>query len=420
MPDPPVSSATPTAPYGSVRDLPSFRELDQQLSAFKLLQYFIGRKHRAELRELQQQMDRLASVVDRFYEILGPRNWIFHDSLNLSLIEDILDHATDPQSAETRLIETYRNKETSIFWLRRLQHVDGLSQRFNQILRARDHYDADQFDSCALHLIAVMEGFVNDFQPAIRRGLSSRNPDDMIAWDHVVGHHLGLTNALKAFTKTVKKRVDHEVFELHRHGIVHGSLTNYNNVVVATKAWNMLYAVVDWTKATRESQKPTVATPSWHDLVHRHRTNRRIREQLAAWHPKLLYRDFDGFEEHGVFRLTTAFLTGWRDSNFGVLAGFADRRRSSGTTVNRLAGEMRGIFEFFDLTEFEITELENKAPVIWIARGTAVVNGKTGAFECRWTREIDDGGFDERFDTSPWRLVFCDPSVWRQSRDAPV
>jgi hypothetical protein len=30
------------------------------------------------------------------------------------------------------------------------------------------------------------------------------------------------------------------VFELHRHGIVHGTLVNYNNPVVATRAWNVL------------------------------------------------------------------------------------------------------------------------------------------------------------------------------------
>ncbi|MBK9343935.1 MAG: hypothetical protein IPN07_13140 [Dehalococcoidia bacterium] len=105
-----------------------------------------------------------------------------------------------------------------------------------------------------LHLIAVMDGFVNDFEPGERQGLHSRQPGEMAAWDSVVGHHMGLTHAMATFTKTIKKRVGDEVFELHRHGIMHGSVVRFDNVVVATKAWNMLFAVADWaTETTRGS-----------------------------------------------------------------------------------------------------------------------------------------------------------------------
>ena len=51
------------------------------------------------------------------------------------------------------------------------------------------------------------------------------------------------SNTTETFTKTIKKRVDSEVFEVYRHGIVHGSVVNFDNIVVATKAWNMLFAV---------------------------------------------------------------------------------------------------------------------------------------------------------------------------------
>ena len=68
----------------------------------------------------------------------------------------------------------------------------------------------------------------------------------MTARDSVVGHHLGLTHSMKTFRTTIKKRVDDEVFEVYRHGIVHGAVVNFDNVVVATKAWNMLFAVADW------------------------------------------------------------------------------------------------------------------------------------------------------------------------------
>jgi hypothetical protein len=47
---------------------------------------------------------------------------------------------------------------------------------------------------------------------------------------------------MKRFSKTSNE----EVFELYRNGIVHGVLLNFNNAVVASKAWNRLFAVADW------------------------------------------------------------------------------------------------------------------------------------------------------------------------------
>ena len=203
-----------------------------------------------------------ATTADNFYERLGPRHWIFHDSLNVSTVDEVLNQTADAASAEARLIEVHRDKGASMYWIRRLRNVAGLRERFNQVMRAREHYDADQFDSCTLHLLAIMDGFVNDVEPQTRKALSSRNANEMVTWDHVVGHHLGLTNALRSFTKTIKRRVDEQVFELHRHGIVHGSLTNYDNVVVATKAWNMLFAVVDWAAATEVLPSSSVGEES--------------------------------------------------------------------------------------------------------------------------------------------------------------
>ena len=225
------------SPYGSASDLPSYQELARLIQGGKRLTLFIARNQRSEILQIEEQLNHLVAVVDRFYDRLGPRNWIFHDSLNVSAVEAILDETANCEEAEQRLIEIYRDKDYLAFWARRLFSVDGLRERSHQIERAREHYCADQFDSVAFHLIAVMDGFVNDFEPDVRRGLASRDPDSMTAWDSVVGHHLRLTNALKDYQKTIKKRVDEEVFELHRHGIVHGAITKFDNVVVATKAW---------------------------------------------------------------------------------------------------------------------------------------------------------------------------------------
>ena len=69
----------------------------------------------------------------------------------------------------------------------------------------------------------------------------------------------------------------------------------------------------------------------------------------------------------------------------------------------------------FVLSEFRVTELENTAPAIWLSKGEATVNGSPGTFECRWTLEEADGGFGYGSASALWRLVFCDPTVWRRS-----
>ena len=404
------------SPYGSARDLPSYQELARQIQGGKLLTRFMARNQRSEFLKIERRLNRLVAVVDRFYDRLGPLNWIFHERLPLSDVEAILDQTTTPAEAEQGLIEIYRETDKLAFWTRWLYGVEGLRERSHQIERAREHYFANQFDCAALHLIPVMDGFVNDFEPGRRRGLASRDPDDMTAWDSVVGHHLGLTNALKAYDKTVKKRVDEEVYELHRHGIVHGAITRFDNVIVATKAWNMLFAVVDWSTSTKKAQEPKAPKPTLRGVIGQMATNARTKKMLEAWKPSSLSVSDARFGDHEIYALTVEFLTGWRESNFGVLAHFPSRQFGrKGTTLGQIAGQLREAFDGFVLSEFQVTELENIAPAIWLSRGEATVNESTGTFECRWTMEESAGGFGYGSDSALWRLVFCAPTVWRPS-----
>lgn len=262
MSTPRKTTDNPRKPYGSVMDLPSFRELSRGFKGVDLLTRFIARDQWAELQQRYKEFQQLAQTVDDFYERLGPRNWIFHELMNVGRIESILRETETAEGAEAALIEMYQDTETTGWWLLQLSRHEALRARMGQIDRAREHYDAGQFSSCAFHLIAVMDGFVNDFEADKRRGLAARDADEMFAWDSVVGHHHGLTHVMQTFTASTKKRQDEEVSELHRHGIMHGSITKFDNPVVATKAWNMLFAVVDWADARQQEKAPKPATPT--------------------------------------------------------------------------------------------------------------------------------------------------------------
>lgn len=160
-------------------------------------------------------MNDLFDLVDHFYEVLGGRHWIFNQ-LPVQELRELLAATSGAEEAESGLIEIIAGRlrgprcQMDLF-----SHEAMRAPRVN-IERARRHYLAQEWSSCALLLMTVMDGFVNDVEPAERRGLHTRDPQEMVAWDSLVGHHKGLTAVMPIFRKTFKRRHDDEVFEVHR------------------------------------------------------------------------------------------------------------------------------------------------------------------------------------------------------------
>jgi hypothetical protein len=187
-------------------------------------------------------------VIDRFYAVLGPRNWIVHDALPMPLLQAIGGMAAE--DAERRLIGYYQDPENLERLTRRLSHPE-LRVQSPLTERAKTEFLSGRYNTCVLLLLSVMDGFVNDVDASRRRGLHARDPEEMVAWDSVVGHHMGLAHAHASFTKTFKKTSTDEIREPYRHGIVNGMLVNYDNEYVGAKAWNRLCAVRDWVTSMR-------------------------------------------------------------------------------------------------------------------------------------------------------------------------
>jgi hypothetical protein len=237
-------------PYASALDLPSIRDLLKQIEGMKALTLFIGRKQRAQVIEVERNVRELAAQVDAFYALLGDRHWIFHERLDTNVVERLLKMEAD--AAEAALIDHYRDEEALSFMLMQLNGLNGMRPRIPLVQHARDDYLGGRYYAVVLVLLAVMDGFVNDVDASQRRGLHARDPSEMTAWDSVVGHHLGLSHAHSVFTKSTFKTSEEPVFDLQRNGIIHGTLVNYDNVIVATKAWNRLFAVADWARSVEK------------------------------------------------------------------------------------------------------------------------------------------------------------------------
>ena len=73
-----MASSLQVSPYGSARDLPSVKEMEQQMAAFRLLGFLLSKDQRKQLKDLQSEHRRITEIVDTFYALLGERNWCIH------------------------------------------------------------------------------------------------------------------------------------------------------------------------------------------------------------------------------------------------------------------------------------------------------------------------------------------------------
>lgn len=393
-------------PYGSARDLPKFREMQRQLKEMRRLRFLIPKEQRPQLENLSAELDHLADTVDSFYALLGPRNWIFHDDLNADAMADLARvHSDDPEAAEQVLIAWYQADDCLPNLVRRLHWHEALRARMPLLQFALDDFHSGRYYAVVQTLLSVMDGFVNDLDPANRKGLHAREPDELEGWNSVVGHHLGLSHAHKSFTKRVNARNDDPIYELHRNGIAHGMLTNYNNVVVATKAWNRLFAVADWAKAVeleqQEAAKP--AEPPLRELLARVKANAEAKVALEEFTPVTLTTEDSGLVSHPVYGACTHFLNAWRENNnYGRMAEVIT------STAGKVAPiDVRNDYQGSALTEFRITAIDQQAAAVCIVTTELMIDGVPRTPELRWVREGPDGQIAPPNEPgAEWRLLW--------------
>lgn len=254
------------------------------MAAFKVLGFLLPKDQRQQLKDLEREHKRITAIVDAFYALLGERNWVFTGDLNLPAMEYAVS-AEDAVTAEKRLIEYYKTDERIEFPLRRLHRFDAMRPRIPLLHNAQRDYEAGRYYSTILVLLSVMDGFVNDLDTATPQGLHARPEEDMVAWDSVAGHHLGLSHAHQSFTKGFYKTDTTEVTELFRNGIMHGTLVNFDNDVVATKAWNRLFAVADWADARERQVKPVEPTPTLRESIGPWKDIQDQKAKIEEWQP---------------------------------------------------------------------------------------------------------------------------------------
>ncbi len=388
-----------------------------QLEAMKVVTLVIARETRPQILEVEAQVRNLASTVDRFYELLGPRNWIFHDDLQIPLVEQLV--ALEADDAERSLIESYKDINVLGMSVRRLGRFPELAVRMPLLERAQSDFASGRYYSTVNLLLSVMDGFVNDLEPGERKGLHAKEASELGAWDSVVGHHLGLTHAHETFKKSFRKVVTDEVTELYRNGIVHGMVVNYDNDVVATKAWNRLFAVADWATSRQKQAQPVTAKKSMRETLEDLARMREARESLDRWEPSIIQADAPDFELDNVVSAARQYLDAWKGRNYGHMASFLSPLVSA-ETVAGTAGDVRREMAGHALADYEFQRVDNPAAAVANVDLRVLIGGEWAQARMRWVRCDDRGVGVSPIEAGTWKLMTWTSSGMVNERTKPA
>lgn len=397
--------------YGSARDLPKLKEMQEGLQALRLLGFLLPEEKRADLRAMEDSLNHLTATVDAFYVLLGPRHWVFHDDLSVDDMAALVrDHPGDPDGAEAALIAWYQEPGRIQRMIRRLSWHEAWRARRLLLERTLVDYTEGRYYAVVQLLLSIMDGFVNDLDPASRKGLHARDADELDAWDSVVGHHDGLTAAHETFTKSFKRRSDEPTHELYRNGLVHGMLTNYDNDIIATKAWNRVFAVSDWARSLQtmaeEARKPP--PPTLRESLDKYARSRELGKAVDRFVPVDLRPNHQEFTEHPAYRATQDFLEAWQHKRYGLMPPLISKRFGRPDSP----GEVRQDYQDSALDAFNITRVAEESAAVCHTYVELFVGGKTHHPKLRWLYENEVGELAvSGFDRGQWRLIWWG-SAW--------
>ena len=153
----------------SANELPTVKELRYQIALLKPFGLISrGLKGIRQIKEIENELNGLVSVVDRFYSLLGEKGWVFSEVLSVERIRLIVEKSADSSSAEDDFISYLKEGEVINFALNRCNRYEDMRPRLPLLRRAAEDYFEGRYYSAVLVLIAVMDGFVNDSDKAVR------------------------------------------------------------------------------------------------------------------------------------------------------------------------------------------------------------------------------------------------------------
>ncbi len=389
------------------------------LLGMRVLGWVGGRRFRVQARELRASLDEITGVVDLFYATLGERGWIFHDDLDLPAMREVAA-SPDAETAEQRLIDYYMSGDRLQWSLRRLGHHAAMRPRLALAQRALHDYQERRFYSCVLVLLSIMDGFVNDFEPARRKGLHARGSEEMNAWDKAAGHHQGLANAHRTYNQRVSKLDSSEQFELRRHGLVHGMLPNFDNAVIATKAWNLLFAVSDWADGEVARLSPKEDEPTLSETLKRYVDFQALKKKSDTFEPYEIPVADGGVTNLREYVIASKFLMSWEKQQWGLVGEFFMRFGDQPRDVGKQAREARSLYGDRPLGQWSITKVRRETSSLAFVEVELVVGGVARQGVIRLVLCDESNGIELDPDAGTWFIAPYYPESFWTSREPPT
>lgn len=391
--------------YESISDLPTVIDLRAQLLGMKffaLLPGKIGRELRRTVSDTEKELNALVTLLDNFYKLLGNKNWIFNEGLPTEDIKAIID-TDDPEIAERRLIDWYLAEDNIGNLLRLIQRHEGIKVRMPLLQKALKDYKAGRYYSTVFILIAQVDGFVNDYDPSNRRALSTRDDVEMRAYNSATAVADALPRVSRIYQKAVFKFSDSEVHELYRNGIMHGELSNFDNDVVASKAWNLLFAAIDWAEAKKKREEqlaaPIKETPTFKELIKDSMNIQDDMKRLDEWKPYETSVAKESPDPSGVRKDCLEYCEAWRNRNYMIVARHV--ANPLGEKEGKLISDVRKEYFPHPITNFQLLKIENyAASAAYVHIRITPDGGKSYDTKTRWTRIKESTDWDPAY---PWQ-----------------
>ena len=365
--------------------------------------------------KLGKDLETLIETPQEFNRLFSARGWISYDSLNVEFMQKVIQtykHEGIDQSEEL-LLDHYKPKNLGLE-IKKLRWVPSIAERYKFVEYAYIDYEAKRYYSVVLNLLTIIDGTIND---VLGVGLHSKDANTDV-WESITSIDHGLETIKSIFRKGRKKTRTGQINLPFRNGILHGMDLGYDNYIVAAKCWHFLFIIRDWTlsKKSETSRKAAFEKdkniPSWSELIRSVKYNAEAKEHLNKWKPRKFTSDYLKEVNEGTIQLNDlpeivaqGFLKYWIKRNYGKMS---DLYWSKGFyNPNKIAKEMRELFDYRLLEEFSIVGIRDEAAAITEIDLNLKINEISCEYAMRMLYESQEGLSSIRnFEKGSWKIIF--------------
>lgn len=346
-------------------------QIEKNRPVAKLLGVF-DKNAKAQFQEVERQLEIIKNMMinrDLFAQIYSPLGWVNYDRFSTDIVAKVLD--MNLEDGEIELTSYHLNPDNLRFLGYRFctRHFNPWEAMYE---RAVERAGAEDYLSAIPLVLSIIDGICTTS--------TGKHPfsggADTPVFDSQTSGPGGLSEGL-AILGSTRRKLDTELICMpFRHGIVHGLNPNYGSSIVAGKAFNLLWATVDYFDRRRdEAQRLEKATEEQkpvdlRELGKSMQRNAEIKDALNRWKARPVVSniilatsdDMANLPSGSPEAFAAEYLSWLMTKNYGELAkGTVDYpNRPIGFRAGRLRNELKGI----SLIHWSITGIEDTSSAI--------------------------------------------------------